>query len=94
MACCGKTDSDPNNVNTSGFTNQGDRKGAHFNIQSVVKMQSLIRGFLARRRVQRLRESSGRRMMHYGNYNGQANYENQDVQVILSPYYKTEWYRI
>lgn len=36
MACCGKNDADPNNINTSGF---GDnKKGSSFNINHVIKI--------------------------------------------------------
>jgi hypothetical protein len=32
MACCGKNDPDPNNINTAGGFG-GDKKGTHLNIQ-------------------------------------------------------------
>jgi len=48
MACCGKSESDPNNINTAGFSrdiNSSDK------IALIIKIQAGMRGFLARRRV-------------------------------------------
>lgn len=66
MACCGKTDSDPNNINTGGFGvgTTGDKKGSHLNIVLVVKIQAAIRGYLDRKRVKRIKNQGGRAMMH------------------------------
>ena len=64
MACCGKSEADANNLNTnSGIVTVG--KGAHLKIETIVKMQAAMRGFLARKRVHQLRQSNGgRTMMH------------------------------
>lgn len=54
MACCGKGDSDPNNLNTDAFTKdfQGWDK-----LLMIIKIQSAIRAYLARKRVRLLRGS-------------------------------------
>jgi hypothetical protein len=36
MACCGKNDPDPNNINTAGFG--GDTKGGHLKIAQIIKI--------------------------------------------------------
>lgn len=48
VACCGKNEADPNNINTTGF-----HKGSYnnLNIGLIVRMQAAMRGFLARKRV-------------------------------------------
>lgn len=86
MACCGKNESDPNNVNTDMFTR--DYQGNN-NIKLIVKIQAGIRGFLARRRVAKLRSSVGTKsMMHHSNFQGPVNYENPEVYVrlVYNPY--------
>ncbi len=36
MACCGKSEADPNNINTAGFV--GETKGGHLKIAPIVKI--------------------------------------------------------
>jgi hypothetical protein len=66
MTCCGKGDSDPNNLNTDAF---------HKDFQSwdklvmIIKIQSQIRAYLARKRVRMLRGTQGTKsMMHHTNF--------------------------
>jgi hypothetical protein len=78
MTCCGKSDSDANNINTG--TLQGLSSAER--IRVIVKIQSIFRGFLARKRVKAIRESGGiRSMMNHNNYQGAPNYDNPEVQV-------------
>lgn len=52
FACCGKSDVDPNNLDTSRFQNyQGPSK-----LRAIIKVQAVFRGFLARKRVKALKE--------------------------------------
>ena len=46
MACCGKSDTDPNNVNTS----LGYNQGLHLDIKKIIRIQAMARGFLVRMR--------------------------------------------
>lgn len=52
FACCGKSDTDPNNINTE--------LGREFNsgakLRYIIKIQSHFRGFLARKRVRSIKE--------------------------------------
>ena len=47
LACCGKSDSDPNNINTE-FG--GEFKSAS-KLRQIIKIQAHFRGFLTRKRV-------------------------------------------
>lgn len=79
MACCGKQEEDANNLNTQGFN-----KDVHSNdkIRRIVKIQSLFRSYMARKRVKAIREGTGTKsMMNNFNYNGPENYENPEVIV-------------
>lgn len=66
FACCGKQDSDANNINTS------DPKNTALSgkkLRLIVKIQAAFRGYLGRKRVALLRESSGtKQMMNKFNY--------------------------
>ena len=67
MACCGKTDADPNNLTTAGFEGKGLNS---YKLSTVLKIQAVMRGFLARKRVKRIRNSGGsaaKSMMYYNN---------------------------
>lgn len=79
FGCCGTNDGqDMGNVTTTGGTVSQDK------MLKIIKMQALVRGFLARRRFARhfgQTNSQGRAMMHHDNFSGPANYENPDVIV-------------
>lgn len=78
IACCGKSDSDPNNINT-----ELGRDFSGAKLKSIIRIQCLFRGVLARKRVRQLKESMGvKSMMHHANFTGPANYDNPAVQVI------------
>jgi hypothetical protein len=67
LACCGKNEADPNNLTTTGWDSKG---GANIKLAIVVKIQAHMRGFLARKRVKRIRNqggSAGKSMMYYNN---------------------------
>jgi len=69
MACCGKSEADPNNINTAGFLGEG--KKGHLNIAQIVKIQALMRGYLDRKKVKKINYNGGRQlMMHQNNYTG------------------------
>lgn len=88
MGCCGKSDDDPNNVNTTG--------GVHLNakdfhsgekLRRIVRIQAAFRGFLGRKRAQNIRSgavTAPKSMMHHFNFSGPANYDNPEVQRIRS----------
>ena len=67
MACCGKSEADPNNLITSSF----DTKGfSGIKISTIVLIQAHMRGFMARKRVRRIRNTNGsaaKSMMYYNN---------------------------
>jgi IQ calmodulin-binding motif len=76
LACCGKNDSDPNNINTE----LGKEQSNSAKMRAIVKIQSLFRAVMARKRVKALRESMGvKSMMHHANFSGPANYDNPAV---------------
>jgi hypothetical protein len=76
LACCGKSDSDPNNINTDLIKDFNSSA----KLKSIIRIQTLFRGFLARRRVRQLKESMGvRSMMHNTNFTGPANFDNPAV---------------
>ena len=84
MACCGKNDADPNNINTDQFGKGHDYLHQADKIKTIIRIQAAFRGYMARKRVRSLRFSGGgRTMMHAANYNGVANYENPEVLVCL-----------
>lgn len=52
MGCCGKSEEDPNNLNTLNFGR--DYMNAD-KLRLIIKIQSQFRGFLARKRVKEIR---------------------------------------
>lgn len=76
FACCGKSDVDPNNLDTTKFQNyQGPSK-----LRAIIRLQAAFRGFLARRRVKTMKESMGvKSMMNHFDFTGPANYDNPEV---------------
>lgn len=65
LACCGKSDSDPNNINTE--------LGKDFNsgakLKYIIKIQAVMRGYLGRKRVKLIKDSMGvKSMMHSGQF--------------------------
>jgi hypothetical protein len=85
MACCGKSEIDSNDVKTNDFTNAYKQLKHSDKIKVIVRIQAFVRGCLARKRVQKLREYRG---VHpgMGNYqmspDGVQNFENPDVIAI------------
>lgn len=66
MGCCGKNDSDPNNITTDLF--HKDMAG-HDKLGIIIKIQAVIRGALARKRVRKLKASEGTKsMMYHANF--------------------------
>ena len=49
VACCGKSETDPNNVNTA----LGYGQASHLDIKQIIRIQALARGFLTRIRLKR-----------------------------------------
>lgn len=101
IACCGKSDVDPNDVKTNFLTgngafdalNQSPKFAALTPSQRlalVIKIQSVFRGYLGRKRVSQVREHFYRAggMMAYGMPDGgmQVNYDNPDVIVSVTAY--------
>lgn len=88
MACCGKSEIDSNDIKTNDFTKHLQKLHGSDKISLIIRIQANFRGFLARKRVQRMRETMG-----YNNPgmagrfhmspDGQANYENPDVIVRI-----------
>ncbi len=81
MACCGKSEPDPNDFKT---LNHNDTKGSGLKISQIIKIQALMRGYLDRKKVKKINNNNlgGRQlMMHQNNYTGQANFDNPDVLV-------------
>ena len=106
MTCCGKSDIDSNDIKTGNFYQEQYMQSPKFaalknfeKIALVIKLQSVFRGYLARKRVQMIKESLGYRTnqgMMVANYpvgadgNIVLNYENPDVIVSYlyqSPYF-------
>lgn len=87
MACCGKQDDDPNNLNTATL---GKDKHSLNKLRMIVKIQAAIRGYLTRKRVRGLKEGQfgGKAMMNHFNFSGPTNFENPDVQVRNIHYYE------
>ena len=78
LACCGKNESDPNNLDT---TKLGNYQGAT-KLRSIIRIQSIFRGYMARKRVKALKETYGvKSMMNHFDFTGPANYDNPEVQV-------------
>lgn len=79
LACCGKSESDPNNINTD----LGREYNSGAKLRAIIKIQARFRGFLARKYVRQLKEQSGvKSMMNLNNnFSGPANYDNPEVQV-------------
>ncbi len=69
MACCGKSEPDPNDFKTLGHV---DTKGSALKIAQIVKIQAHIRGYLDRKKVKKINSGGGARqlMMHQNNYTG------------------------
>lgn len=89
LGCCGKSEIDSNDIKTNNdFTNQYSRLKHSDKVIMIVRIQAGIRGFLARKRVRKLRESRGYRsggtMPNYQlSPDGQINYDNPDVIVPI-----------
>ena len=88
MACCSNNNVDNNDIKTSDFNNAYNRLKQSDKIFLVIKIQAAFRGFLGRKRVQRIREKTGyARAGAGGMFNNHAspdgvnNYDNQDVIV-------------
>lgn len=76
LACCGKNEADPNNLDT-GKLNQYNGPAK---LRSIIRIQSIFRGFMARKRVKALKETSGvKSMMNHFDFTGPANYDNPEV---------------
>jgi hypothetical protein len=76
IGCCGKQEDDPNNVTTNHNLNKDFHSSDK--LRRIVAIQSVFRGFLARKRVKAIKESGSgmKSMMHHFNFNGPANYDN------------------
>lgn len=73
MTCCGTQD-----INASEIPTDVTSLYKEGSMGKIVKMQALIRGFLTRRRMQKLLSSGG--ALNRPSFNqSQANYENADV---------------
>lgn len=87
MACCSNNNVDNNDIKTNDFNNAFNRLKQSDKILLVIRIQAAMRGFLARKRVQRIREQSGYSRGAGGMFNNHAspdgvnNYDNQDVIV-------------
>jgi hypothetical protein len=85
MACCGKSEPDPNDFKT---LHHNDTKGSGVKISQIIKIQALMRGYLDRKKVKKITNNNGgvggrQLMMHQNNYTGQANFDNPDVLVSI-----------
>lgn len=81
---------DNNDIKTSDFNNAYNRLKQSDKIFLVIKIQAAFRGYMGRKRVQRIREKTGyARAGAGGMFNNHAspdgvnNYDNQDVIVRI-----------
>ena len=94
LACCGKSDTEVGEVKTNNFykdhgvSSRFLQLSLREQIRIVIKIQALFRGYLARKRVQQIKQSMGYRtnqgmMVNYPvDANIPLNYDNPDVMVI------------
>ena len=51
MACCGKSEADPNNITNEPFYGQASSSVSADKLKYIIKIQAFVRGELARKRV-------------------------------------------
>jgi hypothetical protein len=51
MACCGKSEADPNNITNDPFYGKDSHTVSADKLRMIIKIQALLRGALARKRV-------------------------------------------
>lgn len=74
LACCGKSGGDPNDISLDDLSRfKGDK------IKCIIKIQSLYRGYSARKRVQQLRYGLTGGGIMPGQLQGPPNYDNPEV---------------
>lgn len=86
MACCSKQDIDSNDIKTSDFNSKWQDMKHADKMALIVRIQSVFRGFLARKRVKRILDAQGFHpgMGHYQpSPDGVINYDNPDVLVAI-----------
>ncbi len=89
FACCSNNNVDNNDIKTNDFHNSLSKLKSADKIALIVKLQAAFRGYMARKRVQRIRENTGYRYGGGGMFNnhspdGVQNYDNPDVIVSLT----------
>ncbi len=76
LACCGKNDTDPNNLDTGKL---GQYSGPS-KLRAIIRIQAIFRGYMDRKRVRALKETYGvKSMMNHFDFTGPANYDNPEV---------------
>jgi hypothetical protein len=95
LACCGKSEAEVGEIKTNkfykdhGVSSKFLQLSQREQIRIVVRIQALFRGYLARKRVQQIKQSMGYRtnqgmMVNYPvDANIPLNYDNPDVMVLL-----------
>ena len=96
LACCGKSEAEVGEIKTNkfykdhGVSSKFLQLSQREQIRIVVRIQALFRGYLARKRVQQIKQSMGYRtnqgmMVNYPvDANIPLNYDNPDVMVLPS----------
>jgi hypothetical protein len=88
FACCSNNNVDNNDIKTNDFNNQLSRLKNSDKIYLIIKIQAAFRGYLTRKKVQRIRDQAGYRYGGGGMFNnhspdGVQNYDNPDVLVTF-----------
>ena len=106
LACCGKSEAEVGEIKTNkfykdhGVSSKFLQLSQREQIRIVVRIQALFRGYLARKRVQQIKQSMGYRtnqgmMVNYPvDANIPLNYDNPDVMVLLLFVHLLEYQRV
>jgi hypothetical protein len=73
FACCSNNNVDNNDIKTNDFTNAFNKLKQSDKLYLVIKIQAAFRGYMGRKRVQRLRDNSGYRGGLFNNHNMSPN---------------------